>query len=205
MKKPVYIFLLLFLNIVQGFAQSTMRGKVSDENGETLIGVTLTIKSNRSIGCVTDFDGNYSLQIPDTAGQTVVVSFISYKTIEFKIHPKKGEVVLKDFVLKTASQDIKEVEIVAKSTKSKDYYMENMKKKSGEDKSTSPQAMTSQSPKESAFQALGFPSKMSYEHRSKLRKEAGRFLRFSYLVDSLHLSCLAGIYSTQISDFIKKL
>jgi hypothetical protein len=80
-----------------------------------------------------------------------------------------------------------------------------MKKKSGEDKSASPQAMTSQSPKESAFQALGFPSKMSYEHRSKLRKEAGRFLRFSYLVDSLHLSCLAGIYSTQVSDFIKKL
>lgn len=130
MKKLVYIFLLLFLNVVQGFAQSTMRGKVSDENGETLIGVTLTIKSNRSIGCVTDFDGNYSLQIPDTSSQTVVVSFISYKTIEFTIHPKKGEVVLKDFVLKTASQDIKEVEIVAKSTKSRDYYMENMKKKS---------------------------------------------------------------------------
>lgn len=62
-----------------------------------------------------------------------------------------------------------------------------------------------QSPKESAFQALGFPSKMSYEHRSKLRKETGKFLRFSYLVDNLHLSCLADLYSTQVNAFIARL
>jgi hypothetical protein len=46
---------------------------------------------------------------------------------------------------------------------------------------------------------------MTYEHRSKLRKEAGRFLRFSYLVDSIHLSCLAGLYSGQVSAFISRL
>jgi len=64
---------------------------------------------------------------------------------------------------------------------------------------------TAQSPKEGAFQALGFPSKMTYEHRSRLRKETGRFLRFSYLVDSLHLTCLAGLYSSQVSAFITRL
>ena len=48
---------------------------------------------------------------------------------------------------------------------------ENMKKKAGEEKSAAQHSITgSQSPKESAFQALGFPSKMTYEHRSKLRK-----------------------------------
>ena len=46
---------------------------------------------------------------------------------------------------------------------------------------------------------------MSYEHRSKLRKETGKFLRFSYLVDSLHLSCLADLYSTQVDSFISRL
>lgn len=63
----------------------------------------------------------------------------------------------------------------------------------------------SQSPKESAFQALGFPSKMSYEHRSKLRKETGKFLRFSYLVDNIHLSSLTELYTSQVQAFISHL
>ena len=40
----------------------------------------------------------------------------------------------------------------------------------GDEKQSGTPNNASQSPKESAFQALGFPSKMSYEHRSKLRK-----------------------------------
>ena len=84
---------------------------------------------------------------------------------------------------------------------------EQMKRNAGEDRgSLSPKGSTAgQSAKEDAFQALGFPAKMSYEHRSKLRKEAGRFIRFSYLVDSLHLSSLAGLYSNQVNSFIARL
>ena len=61
MKKIFFFLLISFTSIQFCFAQGTVRGKVSDENGETLIGVTLVLKSNRSIGCATDFDGNYSL------------------------------------------------------------------------------------------------------------------------------------------------
>ncbi len=46
---------------------------------------------------------------------------------------------------------------------------------------------------------------MSYEHRSKLRKLTGRFVRFSYLVDFLHLNGLASIFKTQIESFSSKL
>jgi hypothetical protein len=34
---------------------------------------------------------------------------------------------------------------------------------------------------------LGFPDGMTYGHRSSLRKECSRFLRFAYLVDFLSL------------------
>jgi hypothetical protein len=39
---------------------------------------------------------------------------------------------------------------------------------------------------------------MSYEHRSQLRKLTGRFVRFSYLVDIIHLNGLANIFKTQL-------
>ncbi len=130
MKKICLFLVASFAGIQLSYSQGTIRGKVSDENGETLIGVTLVLKSNRSIGCATDFDGNYSLKIADSIAQTLLVSFISYKTVEAIVHPIKGEIVIKDFVLKSSAQSIKEVEIVAKATKAKDYYMENMKKKS---------------------------------------------------------------------------
>ena len=59
--------------------------------------------------------------------------------------------------------------------------------------------------KDNAFQTLGFPAKMSYEHRSKLRKMAGKFVRFSYLVDIIHTSSLAGVFQNQLDGFINRL
>ena len=59
--------------------------------------------------------------------------------------------------------------------------------------------------KDKAFQVLGFPSKMSYEHRSKLRKMTAKFVRFSYLIDMIHTSSLSGIFQDQLFSFIKRL
>jgi dynein heavy chain len=38
-----------------------------------------------------------------------------------------------------------------------------------------------------SYDKLGFPEGMTYGHRSSLRKECSRFLRFAYLVDFLSL------------------
>lgn len=59
--------------------------------------------------------------------------------------------------------------------------------------------------KDSAFQALGLPPKMSYENRSKARKMAANFIRFSYLVDMIHTSGLALHFRNQLNSFIKKI
>ncbi len=59
-------------------------GKVSDANGEPIIGASVKLKGNSSIGSVTDLDGNFTLeQAPE--GSTIVVSYIGYKTQEVKI------------------------------------------------------------------------------------------------------------------------
>ncbi len=127
------LFLLFIANVIISsfsFGQGTIRGKVTDENGETLIGVTIVLKSNRSVGTITDLDGNYSLKIPDSSSQALVVSFISYKTIEEIVSLHKNEVTVKNFLLKTDAKEMKEVQVSAKSVKAKEYYTETIKKNS---------------------------------------------------------------------------
>ena len=46
---------------------------------------------------------------------------------------------------------------------------------------------------------------MSYENRSRLRKLAGKFIRFAYLVDIIHTAGLALHFKTQLSEFISML
>jgi dynein heavy chain len=55
------------------------------------------------------------------------------------------------------------------------------------------------------FEKLGFPEGMTYGHRSSLRKECSRFLRFAYIIDFLSLESLANIYLGSVRDLIKRL
>ncbi len=110
------------------FGQGTVRGKVTDKNGEALIGATISLKSNHSVGVATDFDGNYSIKISDTSSsQTLVVSYISYKTIEESVRPANSKIIIKNFVLASASSVMNEVVITAKVVKTKDTYMQKVK------------------------------------------------------------------------------
>jgi len=130
MKNTILFILFLGSLFSVARAQGTIRGKVSEKNGETLIGVTVTLKEKPGVGSITDLDGNYSLKITDSLEQTIVISYVSYQTIEEKVHPKKGEVIVRDFSMETASKALTVVEVVAKSSKAKEYYMENIKKNS---------------------------------------------------------------------------
>src|SRR5262245_33725166 len=85
------------------FGQGTVRGKITDQNGETVIGAAIVLKDNRSVGTVTDFDGNYSLKINDSTAQTLLISIIGSQPIEETVHPVKGEVIVKNYVMKPAA------------------------------------------------------------------------------------------------------
>jgi hypothetical protein len=45
---------------------------------------------------------------------------------------------------------------------------------------------------------------MTYGHRSSLRKECSRFLRFAYLVDFLSYEALTNIYIGSVKDMIHR-
>lgn len=55
------------------------------------------------------------------------------------------------------------------------------------------------------FTKLGFPPGMTYGHRSQLRKECIKFLRYAYLVDFLSMEALAKIYTNSVNEMLEKL
>ena len=56
----------------------TVKGTVVDENGEPVIGATISIAGQKSGGAITDLDGNYELQVP--ADAKITVSYLGYIT-----------------------------------------------------------------------------------------------------------------------------
>ena len=60
--------------------ETTISGQVTDENGETLIGVTISLKGT-STGTISDLDGNYSITVPDM-NHVLVFSYVGYKRVE---------------------------------------------------------------------------------------------------------------------------
>src|SRR5690349_2312404 len=129
--KNLYLTAIIFLaGYVCSFAQGTIRGKITDYNGEALIGVAVTLKVNPANGTITDLDGNYSFKLTDSTTQAIVVHFVGFRDVEQNVHLQHGEVVVKNFTLKSTSQEIKEVEVTAKAVKSKEYFVESIKKNS---------------------------------------------------------------------------
>ncbi len=83
MKKLTLVLMLVFFSVGTMLAQRTISGKITDDNGETLIGASVLVKGT-STGTVTDFDGNYSLVVPE-GGKTLVFSYTGFQTQEIAI------------------------------------------------------------------------------------------------------------------------
>ncbi|MGB9851241.1 MAG: SusC/RagA family TonB-linked outer membrane protein [Candidatus Kapaibacteriota bacterium] len=98
MKKVIYcLFLLLFVASAVTFAQErVVTGKVTDESGNALSGVTVLVKGT-AIGTFTKNDGSFSIRVPSNA-KTLVFRRVGMKTKEVPIGTK-------DFFAVTLEED----------------------------------------------------------------------------------------------------
>ena len=95
-------------SILQG---RTIKGQIIDENNEPLIGVSVTVKGANTIGTITDFDGNYTLDVP--AGKnSLEISYIGYKTQEITI----GKNTQLNIKMQPDTQTLDEVAVVGYGT-----------------------------------------------------------------------------------------
>ncbi len=76
--KTFITFLFLFTSVLS-FAQVTISGKVLTQNSEPIPGVNIYIE-NTYDGASSDGEGNFSFETTETGEQTLVASFIGYKT-----------------------------------------------------------------------------------------------------------------------------
>ena len=87
-------------------------GTVKDQTGETIISASVVVKGT-TLGTVTDFDGNYTLDVPDDA-KVLVFSYIGMKTQELNI---TGDVM--NVVLSENSEVLEEVVVTGYGTTKK--------------------------------------------------------------------------------------
>lgn len=97
------------LSVMQG---KTIKGQILDETGESMIGVSVLVKGT-TIGTVTDFDGNYTLEVPLASGKNILeISYIGYKTKEITI----GNNSLINIKMEPDTQALDEVVVIGYGT-----------------------------------------------------------------------------------------
>ncbi|MFN7117845.1 MAG: SusC/RagA family TonB-linked outer membrane protein, partial [Saprospiraceae bacterium] len=89
----------------------SINGTVKDSEGNPLIGASVILKSNITLGTTTDVDGAFTLELPDANG-TLVVSYIGYLSQELPLEGRTEVTV----VLQPSSMALDEVIVVGYGT-----------------------------------------------------------------------------------------
>lgn len=93
--KHLFLLLTLLSFSLIALAQQKVTGKVKDSSGEPVIGASVVVKGNNTMGTITDFDGNFMLDVPTKS--VLVISYIGYVTQEVPTVEKKSlEIILKE-------------------------------------------------------------------------------------------------------------
>ena len=93
---------------------TTVTGIVLDDMGEPIIGATIKIKCQDTVGTITSIDGDFTLK-GLKKGQTLVISYIGFQTQEVKYNGEKSLKV----TLKSDSKSLNEVVVVGYGTQKK--------------------------------------------------------------------------------------
>lgn len=111
--KHLFLLLTLLSFSLTAFAQQKVTGKVKDTSGEPVIGASVVVKDNNTVGTITDFDGNFSLDVPSKS--ILLISYIGYITQEVPVTSKKSL----DIILKEDTKTLDEVVVIGYGTQRK--------------------------------------------------------------------------------------
>lgn len=110
--------LLSLLVGVESLSAQTLeiKGTVTDsQNGMALIGVSVTMEGNFSVGTATDYSGNYSLKVPfgGTKSQKLTFSYMGYKDRTVEVTPSTTQLNVQ---LEMSAEVVEDVVVVGYGT-----------------------------------------------------------------------------------------
>lgn len=109
-KKMTLASLCLLMGVGAAVAQNTkVTGHVVDETGEPVIGASIVVKGT-TIGTVTDFDGNFELEVP-ADGKHLEISYIGMQKQTVQVAPNVS------ILMKSDTQNLDEVVVTAMGIK----------------------------------------------------------------------------------------
>ena len=111
MQRFKIIFLLIVISSVSAWSQTTVKGSIKDNKGETVPGANIYIKDSFD-GTSSKADGSFSFETFEEGEHILVVSFIGYKTLEQQIE-LKGQILNLSLVMKEAINKLDGVTITA--------------------------------------------------------------------------------------------
>lgn len=108
--KNLALLLFCFLIAVPIYAQQiTLRGNVTDETGEVIIGASITDVNSKK-GTITDIEGNFVIDLPSNA--TIQVSYIGFVTQTIRVNNRTNiSITLKENV-----QNLEDVVVIGYGT-----------------------------------------------------------------------------------------
>ena len=87
---------MAFCTTIQAQNGITVKGTVTDGTADPLIGATIKVKGSTSLGTVTDFDGNFQLNVPSESS-VLQISYVGMTTKEIKVGKQRTlKVTLQD-------------------------------------------------------------------------------------------------------------
>ena len=114
MKKLSMMLAGLFLSVGISLAQTKVTGTVvSYEDNEPIIGATIQVVGNAGIGTITDYDGNFTLDVPEGM-KTLRISYVGMEPLEVAVSTKTLKIQLRSDV-----HTLDEVVVVAYGTQKK--------------------------------------------------------------------------------------
>ena len=172
-------------------------GTVKDQTGETIISASVVVKGT-TIGTVTDFDGNYTIDVPDDA-KVLIFSYIGMKTQELNITGNTMNVVLSE-----NSEVLEEVVVTGYGTTKKRDLVTAVSSVNAEQLKDIPVASASEALQGKLAGVSVTTTEGSPDADVKIRVRGGTSLTQSsdplYIVDGFQVSSIADISPSDIAS-----
>ena len=87
-RSAALLFMGLTCSLTIQAQKITVKGHVVDGSGEDLIGATIKVKGNPSLGAITDMDGNFTISVP-SENSVLVFTYVGMDSKQVKVGGKR--------------------------------------------------------------------------------------------------------------------